>query len=234
MLNKIFSLLQLFPKVFITADQNIPSQGYVCNTYDTEVPTNLNGKPTFETGSSIIISLDNGDILKCLKIRHWTEYHKLILGKNRAIEEVASNFLMKNIGLNVPTIKYHGIFSNLFSKRKFTSFYTMEKIPSDYQPGNLVFSRLRKDAKNHLINKLSLDINTLKEHTLIYSDLSLKNILANSSGEYYWIDTQVKTYRNKSKFKSKFNKTLYRFIDEPFLSITTAEKDQLKKLLSIN
>lgn len=230
MLRKILSSLQ---PVSITTDHNLPSKGFICKAYENEVPANLVGKQVFETGSSVIISLDNGSILKCLKVRHWTEYHKVLFGKNRSIEEVASSFLMSKIGLNVPTIKYHGIFSNIFSKRKFTSFYSMEKIPENYQPGNLIFSELTQQSRDKLINKLSIDLNTLKQHTLIYSDLSLRNILVNPDGDYYWIDTQVKHYKNYSVFKSKFNASLYRFIDEPFLSISVKEKGQLKDNCSV-
>lgn len=230
MLSKIF---RAFQPVTITTDYNLPPKGYICKTYEFELPKELTGKQIFETGSSIIISLDNGYILKCLKIRHWTEYHKVIFGKNRAIDEVASNFLMRKIGLNVPIIKYHGVFSNLFSKRQFTSFYSMERISENYQPGHLVFSKLDNNAKDNLINNLSKDLNILKQHTLVYSDLSLRNLLVNSGGDYYWIDTQVKIYKSHRKFKAKFNTSLFRFIDESYFSIKSDEKAHLKKQFAI-
>lgn len=234
MLKKMLSWLQSNSTILIATDHRLPFQGYICNTYNSEVvPPTLTGQKIFETDSSIIISLDNGYILKCLKIRHWTEYHKVILGKNRAIEEVTSSFLMKKIGLNVPIVKYHGIFSNILRRREFTSFYAMEKIPGNYHPGNLVFSQLAPEARENLIKKLSSDLDTLKQHTLIYSDLSLRNILVNSDGDYYWIDTQVKSYKNHSKLKFKFNASLNRFIDDPSFSISIKEKAHLKEKLSV-
>lgn len=233
MLKAILSSFLPKAEILIKTKYNLNSEGYICKSYESEVPKSLTGQQVFETGSSIIINLDNGYILKCLKIRHWTEYHKVLLGKNRAIDEVESSFLMRKIGLNVPIIKYHGIFSNLFSKREFTSYYAMEKIPEAYQPGNLVFSQLGKGALTNLFYKLTADLGTLKQHSLVYSDLSLRNILVNPDGDYYWIDTQVKVYKNHSKFKSKFNTSLYRFINEPSLSITTDEKEQFKNKVSV-
>lgn len=232
MLRRILNSLLSIPRICITTDYNLPTQGYICKVYEAEAPATLTGKQFFESGSSIIINLDDGSILKCLKVRHWTEYHKVILGKNRAIDEVASSFLMKKIGLKVPVINYHGIFSNLFQKRAFTSFYSMVKIPENYQPGNLIFSQLTEEARENLISRLSLDLNTLMQHSLVYSDLSLRNVLVNEDGDYYWIDTQVKFYKNSNKFKSKFNTSLYRFIDESSLSINLNQKSQLKEKLS--
>jgi tRNA A-37 threonylcarbamoyl transferase component Bud32 len=185
------------------------------------------GEKIFETKSSIILKLNDGDIIKCLKLRHWTEYYKIFLGKNRAYEEVFSNYEMKRIGLNVPDVKYYGVFSNIFSKRLFTSFYAMQPIPFDYQPGNVVFRNLEYHAKEHFIREISFDIAKLRKCNYVYSDLSLRNLLVNRDGDYYWIDTQVKSYKLKIKFKKKFNHSLERFINDEKLTICAEEKSTM-------
>jgi tRNA A-37 threonylcarbamoyl transferase component Bud32 len=194
----------------------------------------MTGEKIFETKSSVMLRVENGDVLKCLKLRHWTEYHKLLLGKNRALEEVVSNYKMKSLGLNVPEVKYFGIFSNVFSKREFTSFYAMESINSDYQPGNIVFQGLIGRAKENFIKKISIDISKLRDSNYVYSDLSLRNVLVNDLGDYYWIDTQIKGYSRKEKFKNKFNHSLRRFISDEDLIISDQDKkDLLIKLLAV-
>jgi tRNA A-37 threonylcarbamoyl transferase component Bud32 len=208
--------------------------GYICQSYtDASPPINLSGKQIFETGSSVIIKLKSGDILKCLKVRHWTEYHKLLLGKSRAAEEVSSSQLMKDIGLKVPAVKYRGILSNILRKRGFISFYTMEEIPSTFQPGNTVFNSLSDIAKTKLIDKLVNDLTRLKNSQFVYSDLSISNFLVNDTGDYYWIDTQVKKYKDINKFMPLYNKAFLRFQDEKSLTLNDKEKDILKARILI-
>jgi tRNA A-37 threonylcarbamoyl transferase component Bud32 len=141
---------------------------------------------------------------------------------------------MRMLGLKVPDIKCFGIFSNIFNKREFTSFYAMESINSDYQPGNIVFRGLINRAKENFIKKISIDISKLRGSNYVYSDLSLRNVLVNELGDYYWIDTQIKSYSRTKKFKNKFNYSLRRFISDEDLIISDQDKkDLLIKLLAV-
>lgn len=196
-----------------------------------EVTTEIKGQCIFETGSSVVSKLDDGSILKCLKIRNWSEYHKLFLGRHRAKEEVLSNFEMQRLGLTVPNILYYGIFSNIFSKRDFSSFYAMEEVPASFIPGNIIFEALSSEARQYFIARTIQDLNKLKDHQLVYSDLSLRNFHINESGEGVWIDTQIKKYPSESRFRKKFNHSLKRFCNEPSLDLTIEEEKKFKELL---
>lgn len=199
------------------------------NTADKIVQAN--GHTIFETGSSVVSKLDDGSILKSLKIRHWSEYHKLFLGKHRAKEEVLSNSEMQKIGLIVPKILYYGIFTNIFSKRLFSSFYAMEEVPTSFKPGNEIFESLNKKARYYFLMNITQDLKKLKENQLVYSDLSLRNFHINSDGESFWIDTQIKKYASKLEFINKFNYSLKRFCKESSLNLTIEEEKGLKELL---
>lgn len=196
-----------------------------------EVTTEIKGQRIFETGSSVVSKLDDGSILKCLKIRNWSEYHKLFLGKHRAKEEVLSNFEMQRLGLTVPTILYYGIFSNIFSKRDFSSFYAMEEVPASFIPGNIIFEALGPEARQYFLARTIQDLHKLKEHNLVYSDLSLRNFHINEAGESVWIDTQIKKYSSAPRLKKKFNHSLMRFCNESSLDLTIEEEKKFKELL---
>mgnify|MGYP006945859361 FL=1 len=196
-----------------------------------DVTTEVKGHTIFETGSSVVSKLDDGSILKCLKVRNWSEYHKLFLGKHRAKEEVMSNFEMQRLGLAVPNILYYGIFSNIFSKRYFSSFYAMEEVPASFIPGNIIFEALSPEARQCFLARTIQDLHQLKSHQLVYSDLSLRNFHINESGESIWIDTQIKKYSSASRFRKKFNHSLSRFCDEFSLDLTIEEEKKLKGLL---
>jgi tRNA A-37 threonylcarbamoyl transferase component Bud32 len=231
MLKEITQLVSCRDKVALYLDGVLKSFSVITHKSKNEKSHDIKGHTIFETKSSIVLELEDGNILKCLKIRHWTEYHKLLLGKSRAKEEVASNYEMHNIGLAVPEIVYCGIFSNLFSKRAFSSFYCMKCIPSSFSLGNTIYSSLNENAKNLFIKNIFLDIEKLKDHHLVYSDLNLKNLFLNNNGEHYWIDTQVKNYSQDDKFRDKFNHSLNRFINNPKIEFSRNDKEILNTLL---
>ena len=233
MFKEIIQLLLRRNKVAIYLDGIFNLSGFITHKLEKIQCDDIKGNAIFETKSSLVLELENGNILKCLKIRHWTEYHKLFFGKNRAKDEVSSNYKMQEIGLAVPEIVYYGIFSDVLSKRKFSSFYCMQAIPSSFSPGNESYSTLKQQAKDIFFQKLILDIRKLKDNDLVYSDLSLRNILINNGGEYYWIDTQVKKYFRHSSFKNKFNHTLTRFIHDYAIEFNSKEKDMLFSLLIV-
>lgn len=227
MLSKLTQYFLMKHKISINIDNKTSLLGFILYQDQSELALKTDGHKIFETKSSIVLKLSNDKVLKCLKIRHWTEYHKVLLGKNRAKEEVFSNYKMREIGLKVPKIKYYGIFSNIFNRREFSSFYCMETISSDYSPGDSVFNTLSNAAKKAFTTSLSSDLSALKNGKYVYSDLSLRNFMLNSKGDYYWIDTQIKKYSQKNKFKRKFNYSLHRFINDPLLILCTEESSVL-------
>jgi hypothetical protein len=231
MFRAIIKLLSHKYRVVIHLDAGNHPVGTILYGNTDDVTTEIKGHTIFETGSSVVSKLDNGSILKCLKIRNWSEYHKLFLGKHRAKEEVMSNFEMQRIGLTVPSILYYGIFSNIFSKREFSSFYAMEEVPASFIPGNLIFEALSAEARQYFLARTIQDLHKLKDHQLVYSDLSLRNFHINESGESIWIDTQIKKYTSVPRFKKKFHHSLKRFFDEPSLDLTIEEEKKFKELL---
>jgi hypothetical protein len=231
MFKAIIKLLSHKHRIVIHLDTDNHSIGFILYGNADNVTTVVKGHSIFETGSSVVSKLDDGSILKCLKIRNWSEYHKLFLGKHRAKEEVLSNFEMRRIGLIVPNIFYYGIFSNIFSKRIFSSFYAMEEIPASFHPGNLIFKTLSAEARHYFLARTIQDLHKLKDHHLVYSDLSLRNFHINESGESVWIDTQIKKYSSENRFKKKFNHSLKRFCDEPSIELTTLEEKKIRDLL---
>lgn len=231
MFRAIIKLLSHKNRVTLHLDNGSNPVGIILYSDTDNVMTETKGHTIFETGSSIVSKLDDGSILKCLKIRHWSEYHKLFLGKHRAKEEVLSNLKMQSIGLTVPKIFYYGIFSNIFRKRAFSSFYAMEEVPTSFIPGNLIFGSLSTKARQRFLNRTIQDLYKLKDNQLVYSDLSLRNFHINESGESVWIDTQVKKHSSEPRFTKKFNHSLKRFCNEPSLALTTEEEKKLKDLL---
>jgi tRNA A-37 threonylcarbamoyl transferase component Bud32 len=231
MFENIIQLLLRRDKVALYLDDILNSPGFIIHKSKESQCSNIKGHTIFETKSSIILELEDGNILKCLKIRNWTEYHKLLLGKSRAKDEVSSNYKMHKIGLAVPEIVYDGIFSNVLSKRDFSSFYCMKAIPSTFTPGNEIFKSLSKNARGVFIQGMILDIKKLKDNNLVYSDLSLKNFLLNDSGKHYWIDTQVKKYFRPNLFEYKFNHSLNRLINDYAIEFSAKEKNILHSLI---
>lgn len=231
MFRAIMKLLSHKHRVTLHLDNGIHPLGIILYGNTDNVMTKIKGHTIFETGSSVVSKLDNGSILKSLKIRHWSEYHKLFLGKHRAKEEVLSNLKMQSIGLAVPKVLYYGIFTNIFRKRDFSSFYAMEEVPAPFIPGNLIFKSLNTDARQYFLTRTIQDLHKLKDNKLVYSDLSLRNFHINESGESVWIDTQIKKYSSASRFRKKFNHSLKRFCNEPSIALTTVEEKKFKDLL---
>ena len=232
MFRAMIKLLSHKYRIVMCLDTGNHPVGIILHGNSGNVTTVVKGHSIFETGSSVVSKLDDGSILKCLKIRNWSEYHKLFLGKHRAKEEVLSNFEMQDLGLAVPNILYYGIFSNIFSKRDFSSFYAMEEVPASFIPGNIIFEALSPEARQRFLARTIQDLHKLKVHQLVYSDLSLRNFHINESGESVWIDTQIKKYPSTSRFKKKFNHALKRFCDEPYLDLTIEEEKKFKELLT--
>jgi hypothetical protein len=231
MFKDIIQLLLRRDKVTLHLNDILKLTGSITHKFKDAQCNDIKGHTIFETKSSIVLELKDGSILKCLKIRHWTEYHKFLLGKNRAEDEVLSNYKMHKIGLTVPEIVYYGVFSNVLRKRKFSSFYCMRAIPSTFTPGNEIFNTLGQHARDIFIRGMILDINKLKVNNLVYSDLSLRNVLLDNSGKHYWIDTQVKKYLRDNSFKNKFNHSLIRFIDDFEIELNSKEKYMLHSLV---
>lgn len=232
MFRAIIKLLSHKYRVVMQLDTGNHPVGIILYGNTDNVTTEIKGHTIFETGSSVVSKLDDGSILKCLKILNWSEYHKLLLGKHRAKEEVMSNIKMQRLGLAVPSILYYGIFSNIFSKRDFSSFYAMEEVPASFDPGNVIFKVLSAEARQYFLAQVIQDLHKLKDHQLVYSDLSLCNFHINESGESVWIDTQIKKHSSVSRFRKKFNHSLKRFCDEPSLNLTIEEEKKLKELLA--
>tara|TARA_B110000438_G_C15737286_1_gene616871 strand:+ start:183 stop:899 length:717 start_codon:yes stop_codon:yes gene_type:complete len=231
MFREIIQLILQKNKVSLQLDESIKLSGIVIQRDTRNIVHDMKGRTILETGSSFVLELEDSSILKCLKIRHWTEYHKLLLGKNRAKEEVTSNQIMRDIGLNVPRIIHYGIFSNILNKRELSSFYSMEAVPSSFVSGDVIYDTLSISAKQFFIEHISLDLKKLQKNRLVYSDLSLRNLLLNAKGEHYWIDTQVKKISSPNRFKLKFNYSLDRFINNPLVEFSPEEKCILKNIL---
>jgi tRNA A-37 threonylcarbamoyl transferase component Bud32 len=231
MFKDIIQLVLRRDKVTLHLNDILKLTGSITHKFKDAQCNEIKGHTIFETKSSIVLELEDGNILKCLKIRHWTEYHRLLLGKNRAKDEVLSNYKMHKIGLAVPEIVNYGVFSNVLSKRDFSSFYCMKAIPSTFTPGNEIFNALSQHAREVFIQGIILDIQKLKDNNLVYSDLSLRNILLNDSGKHYWIDTQVKKYYRHNSFKNKFNHSLTRFINDYTVEFSSKEKHMLHYLM---
>jgi hypothetical protein len=231
MFRRIMQLILKTDNVIVRLNESIKLTGILIHKKTHSVNHEIKGHTIFETNSSLVLKLENGSILKCLKIRHWTEYHKLLLGNNRAKEEVTSNRIMKDIGLNVPKIIYYGIFSNILNKRSFSSFYSMEAIPSSFLSGDVIYKSLNVSARKLFIENITLDLKNLQKNRLVYSDLSMRNLLLNDKGEYYWIDTKVKKIPSIKSFRIKFNYSIDRFINEPLVEFNKEEKSILKTIL---
>jgi hypothetical protein len=231
MFREIMQLILQTDKVILHLDESIKLLGIFIHKGTQNINHEIKGHTIFETNSSLVLKLDDGSILKCLKIRHWTEYHKLLLGNNRAKEEVASNQIMKDIGLNVPRIIHYGVFSNILNKRAFSSFYSMVAVPSSFLSGDVIYKSLNVNAKRLFIKNISLDLKKLQKSRLVYSDLSMRNLLLNDEGEHYWIDTQVKKISSKNSFKIKFNYSIDRFINDPLVVFSNEEKCTVRNIV---
>lgn len=231
MFRAIIQLIIQKNKIILHLDDSIKLLGIVIHKGTQNINHEIKGHSIFETNSSLVSRLEDGTILKCLKIRHWTEYHKLLLGNNRAKEEVTSNKIMNDIGLKVPRIIHYGIFSNILNKRAFSSFYSMEAVPSSFFSGDVIYESLNVNAKKTFIENITLDLKNLQNNRLVYSDFSMRNLLINNKGEHYWIDTQVKKIFSINDFKIKFNYSINRFINEPLVEFSHEEKGKLKNTL---
>ena len=143
--------------------------------------------------------------------------------RSRLSKEVRGNELMRSVGIRVPEIKESGYHPFPVTTKRFLGYYIMENMTRE---GFVELGEVLKDDDfDASMGKLVLqnvirDIRSMADHSIVFSDLHLGNILINKQGDTAWIDTGVTHYSfgRGYKFPRKFNDSIKRLLKQPLLN----------------
>ncbi len=183
-----------------------------------------------DNNPSLVCKIDRKNyILKCVKPRRFHEYFKMLWGRSRLTKEINGNYFLRSIGLMTPDIIDIGYGLIPIKGYRFIGYYIMKNIEESgfYNSDWLIKEhKLSDENRSRFIKNVHDDIKLMLQHHTIFSDLKLKNIHADLSGNTNWIDTGITRYHqlNQKKFKLKFNGTLDRFLKISDKELSLEEK----------
>ena len=78
----------------------------------------------------------------------------------------------------------------------------------------LLSGGLNDNARKVMYSNIHDDLKKMRDHRVLFSDLRLSNIFADTSGRVVWIDTGVKVYSSSSrvKYENQFDRYIERIL----------------------
>ena len=159
----------------------------------------------FESGrSSIFIDKDN--FYKLIKTKNFIKSNsKLLRGKSRASDEVLGNYKLRELKLLVPELRYHGFsflardHNEILIFEKLNNFITVKSAIKNTNDNNYI-----KDLLFAVVQQLNLLIRS----GVLFRDFHFNNVMVNSKGTLYWVDTSVTIVKNKKEMEYGINKKI--------------------------
>ncbi len=156
-------------------------------------------------------------VIKLVKARSWHEYIKLLWNHSRLSKEIKGNRVLQQIGVRVPHIYETGINLRPFAKPSYLGYYAMEDLT---QAGYREFEALIGDSstsasllRQAMLN-VAADLQSMKQHRIVFSDINKRNIYIDAEGNSAWIDTGIKQFatHQQGRFERAYNQALSKFI----------------------
>lgn len=191
----------------------------VLNDSDRIIGKHLDGSGSF---SDVYRSKNGTYIIKFIGSRSYHERFKIFWLHSRFDKEIRGNKLLKEIGLNVPSIFEYGRSYNVFQKH--LGYYVMSDMTqagysdlSDFLVNNESKPKLLKKIWGNIIS----DLEKMYRKRVVYSDLHFGNIMVNELGDIVWIDTGVTQYTRirKEKLNEKFKSSIRRLSKQKTLPV---------------
>lgn len=177
-----------------------------------------------------------GKVLKLIKPRRMLECIKLLYGRSRLSKEIRGNRLLAQIGIAVPHI-YDVAYGFVPARGyDFLGYYVMDDLACQgMQDLSLLFAKpgLTEMARERVFARLIADLCRMRDHHIVFSDLTLGNVFGCEQGDVVWIDTGVTVYPRvfESRFRHKFDYSLARFLSIHRDTLLQHEKDQIVSLM---
>ncbi|TPD54761.1 MAG: hypothetical protein C9355_06775 [Thalassolituus maritimus] len=149
-------------------------------------------------------------VLKLVKARTWHEHVKVFWKRSRTHTEYTGAQLLRSIGIGAPEVYEMGISFPIPRNALYIGYYLMENLT---ESGLLSLSDIQKDLNDQqvslLTDQIRITLQTLKQHSVLYSDLHLDNIFCHpETMELKFIDTGAKRYKRRKVFEKKNRKAI--------------------------
>ena len=149
-------------------------------------------------------------VLKLVKARTWHEHVKVFWKRSRTHTEYTGAQLLRSIGIGAPEVYEMGISFPIPRNALYIGYYLMENLT---ESGLLSLSDIQKDLNDQqvslLTDQIRITLQTLKQHSVLYSDLHLDNIFCHpETMELKFIDTGAKRYKRRKVFEKKHRKAI--------------------------
>lgn len=189
--------------------------------------------------ASFISTMDGGrKVLKLIEPRKWHEMIKMFWGHSRVNKEVNGNRLLRELGVETPVIYTYGV--GLIPSRpyRYVGYVVMDNLleKGARDASHLLYwnNNLDEDIRHVVYENIISDLKRMRENYLVFSDLTLGNVMVYTDGSVAWIDTGVTLYKGRKRtriFKEKFNYSVRRFIDIHQHVLTQREMELFCSLL---
>lgn len=156
-----------------------------------------------ETGRSSIF-VDEDNFYKLIKTKNFLRSnYRLLLGKSRAGSEVLGNRTLRELGLLVPELRYHG-FS--FLSKYHNEILIFEKLNDFVAVKDVIKNKNDNSSIKELLFEVVQQLNVLIRGDVLFRDFHFNNVMINSKGTLCWVDTSVRLVKNKQEMEYGINK----------------------------
>lgn len=186
----------------------------------------------FETGRSSIF-VDEDNFYKLIKTKNFIRSnYRLLLGKSRAGSEVLGNSKLKELGLMVPELKYHG-FS--FLSKHHNEILIFEKLNDFVAVKEVIKNKNDNNFIKELLFEVVQQLNVLIRGDVLFRDFHFNNVMINSNDTLCWVDTSVSLVKNRQEMEYGINKKIRslnrQMVNEKWL--TESQWDFFKKNIEL-
>lgn len=204
----------------IQIQSHIVPQKFICLVAkETASPVVVEDIIIKNTAALIGTSDQQRNIVKLIEPRKWHEIAKMFWNRSRVHKEVRGNRLLKAIGVRVPCIHVYGIAYLPSFDYRYIGFIQMDNLiyQGAQDASHLLYwdNKLPVDIRERVYGNIIADLKKMRAHRIVFSDLTLGNIMVYADGTIAWIDTGVTQYSvfNTSAFTKKFAYSINRFLD---------------------
>jgi len=158
-----------------------------------------------ETGRSSIF-VDEDNFYKLVKTKNFLRSnYRLLLGKSRAGREVLGNRTLRELGLLVPELRYHG-FS--FLSKHHNEILIFEKLNDFVSVKEVIKNKNDDGFTRELLFEIVQQLNLLIRSDVLFRDFHFNNVMINSKGLLYWVDTSVSLVKKRQELEYGINKKI--------------------------
>ncbi len=149
-------------------------------------------------------------VLKLVKARTWHEHVKVFWKRSRTHTEYTGAQLLRSIGIGAPEVYEMGISFPVPRNALYIGYYLMENLTeSGFRSLSEIQENLNSQQVALLTEQIKTTLETLEQHSVLYSDLHLDNIFCHPDNMVLkFIDTGAKRYKRRKVFARKHKKAI--------------------------